>query len=159
MAVRDADVGYRFIDGFGCDVNYVWQLVLNFDLNWLKSVESKLLGRAELSVGESVVGAANNDGKPITSATCLGRLTLAPAVITPGQLLDGEEMARLDDDAGQSRTWNVHGKVNEAIIRGNPPLAGFVLHAANENLDAESEASCASTIFTVLLKLDYLVLK
>jgi hypothetical protein len=159
-SATDAQVGYQFFDQFGCDKNNFFQLVVNFDLKWLKDVESKLLGRADLIVGETVVESLNNDGEPIPASTCIGRLSLAPAAITPGQLLGGEEVgARLPDSPGQTRTWNVIGEVTKGIVRDNPPLTGFVLHAVNENLNAESEAACISRIFTVQLKLDYIVLE
>jgi hypothetical protein len=172
MQVGNAHVGYRFFDGLGCDVNYVWQLVVNFDLEWLRGIEKKFLTRAELHVSEEVHGATNNDGDAIPVGTCIGRLGLAPPnwpeivarrddpnSLKPTLLATEPAGDRLPDGPGQNRGWIVTNELQHPSNGTYPPLAGFVLHGPNENLGAESEASCGSSIHKVWLKLEYTVLE
>jgi hypothetical protein len=166
--VGNADVGYHFIDGFGCDVNYVWQLVLNFDLEWLRGIENKKILRAELRFDEEVHGATDNDGNRIAAATCIGRLGLAPAnwpeiVARTGDqasLLASKPVVsdRMVSRSGATIGWYVLDEVDSAGRGTNPPLAGFVMHGPDENLNAESERSCGSSIHNARLQIEYEVL-
>jgi hypothetical protein len=154
-------VGFDYDPGEFCDENFVFQLILDFDLQWLRDIEKKLIFRAELLFDESV---RNRD---VGSPTCVSRVgqapvnwpeivtrtnstnSLSPTLLTT-QNLAGERLAG---------GWDV---TEEIRLTQRPDLAGqwhgLVFHGLDENLGSDDDKICISQINNARLKLQYVVL-
>jgi hypothetical protein len=154
-------VGFDFDEGGFCDERFVYQLILDFDLQWLRDIQKKLIFRAELLFGE---GPRNSD---VGSPTCVSRVGPAPAnwpeivsrtsgtnSLTP-TLLTTQNLAG-DRFAGG---WDV---TEEIRLTQRPDLAdqwhGLVLHGLDENIYSDDYKICVSHINNARLKLQYVVL-
>jgi hypothetical protein len=154
-------VGFDFDEGGFCDERFVYQLILDFDLQWLRDIQKKLIFRAELLFGE---GPRNSD---VGSPTCVSRVGQAPAnwpeivartnstnSLAP-TLLTTENLAG-DRFAGG---WDV---TEEIRLTQRPELAdqwhGLVLHGLDENIYSDDYKICVSHINNARLKLQYVVL-
>lgn len=133
------------------------QLIVDFNLQWLKELDQKLVYRAELRYDEQILSSTNAGADPVPTDTCVGRLGLAPlgygATIDSGQLLATQE-------AGDTRLkigWLVTRDIQFSLIP-DYRFQGFVLHGWDENLNAEGYASCLSQIENPRLWLHYAVL-
>jgi hypothetical protein len=160
-------VGFIYRDESGCDVNSISQLIVNFDLQWLREIERKSLSKAELLFVERV------DPYWSQEPTCVGKVGLAPPnwaeIITrrdaPDSLMPtmmpftpGAVGGRLPTGPGAPSRWDVTGEVGPASSAQNGPLIGFVMHGFDENPDAEEDRACVSEISAIKLKLEYTVL-
>lgn len=162
-------VGLSSWDNAGADVNRVYQLVLNFDLEWLRDVEKKQVTRAELLFEERVHLARDRDGNAISTldVRCSGKLGLAPSnwpeIVKRTSGTDSlipELLATTPVEGDRvGGGWDVTRDVRWASSRNNPPLDGFVLHSVREDLDAEDDLACLSLIESVHLRLEYTVLR
>ncbi len=162
-------IGFDFNEGDFCDENFVFQLILDFDLQWLRNVNKKLFWGAQLLYKE---GPRNVSG---SSPTCVGRIGLAPRnwpeIVTrtsgtnslrPTLLTTEDSRAvRLTEgpDSNRDHYWNLTDDVSYAL---SPLFAGqwhgIVLHGLNEDLGAEAQEICTSHVTNVLLRLHYTVL-
>jgi hypothetical protein len=156
------NVGFIYLEAGGCndydDNNYVRQMIVDFDLQWLEDIDQKLISRAELRYDERIVSSTGADAFEVKVDTCVGRIGLAPlgydAIIRQGHLLVTEE-------AGDTRLnvgWLVTRDIQFSLVPGYR-FQGFVLHGWDENLGAEDTwSSCLSQIDNVRLWLHYAIL-
>ncbi len=152
----DAHVGFAYHDFSGCEINRVYELIVNFDLSWLRDFDVEV-HRATLFFKEAVFAARNHDGDAITSQTCVNSLGLAPSNYT-----ESIERKELINSTNNNREWAGGGwvvtrEISEAATGAKKPLYGFVFHGLDENLDIESDAMCISHIREVRLNIDYTV--
>ena len=160
------DVGFSFYDGPLCNSNEVTQFFTEFDLVWLRSVDRKLITRAELLYGENVFDAQNADGDDVTDEvraagqSCIGRVGLAPKDVKiyfgPNGLNSLVETEAIDGVRLQGG-WDVTREIQLAMSP-TPYLYGFILHPLDENLDADSDRTCKSFLQDVRLRLFYSIL-
>jgi hypothetical protein len=142
-----------FDDGNGCNAFYHRQLVVPFDLHWLREIDRKFIGVATLMVDES---------DPIGGASCLGPLGIAPsnwATVPTNTIFRDTEQGgvRLVNGPGQLRQWNVSNAIQRPANKDYPELTGFVIRAVREGEDPETDFNCSSKITNFRLKISYLV--
>lgn len=167
--VSNSNVGFDYEDWTGCDFNHVQQLIVNFDLQWLRDMDRKLIIGAELQYDEHVVEAGGTEHlwtqMPDGRVTCIGRTGEAPrdwrrivGIAGPGLnepiLVTSEDV---DGDRNASG-WNVTSEIQRSFLAG-AELYGFVLHGLSEDLDAEMGfQTCRSRLENVRLNLRYAIL-
>lgn len=160
--VSDTNVGFNYEDWIGCEFSHVQQLIVTFDLDWLREMERKLIFGAELQYdevnpvfhGDMEIHAQTANGRP----TCIGRVGEAQQnwrrIVEARFLLSTEDV----DGGPVAGGWNITREVQESFLAG-AELHSFVLHGLSEDLDAEMGAQmCRSRVETVRLKLHYAIL-
>ncbi|HEX3246423.1 MAG TPA: hypothetical protein VHX16_13525 [Chloroflexota bacterium] len=154
----------NFTDANDCQLNWVYQTALRFDLSALREASGKLVvGRADLTwddrwttAGELYVIIVRQEGPDDVTYSCvdeLGRPTVdwssANALIPHDAYLDG----------GMVNRWNI---TNLALDWLRDPAAehlGVLLVGPDESLDAEdSSDKCYSEILNPRLVVDYTIL-
>ena len=160
--LADKDVGFSHQDGLGCDLNSVYQLIVDFDIQWLKDLDQKLVFRAELRYEEQSFAMRMNDEAPLgweffDPDTCVSRIGLAPlgydAAINRKELLSTADAGDARLDVG----WLVTRDIQFSLAPGTR-FQGFVLHGFNDDRDAEDKNGCHSSILNMRLWLHYAVL-
>lgn len=153
--------GYDFDDEPGCDTTFVAQLIVSFDLEWLRGVRNNVI-QADLLFDERIEWATNDDGEKFAASTCIGRLGIAPTSfqtnIANDQLIptDGVQGDRLvTGNAVTPSRWDVTRDIRWHATGQNEPLPGIVIHGPDENLGAETDRSCMSSFTNVRLELQY----
>ena len=162
---RPFSLGFRYLDNPGCDINAVYQLVVDFDLTWLHDVKAKLIFGASLAYGEDIVFEHFNDAAAeAANGTCIGQVGLAPRnwpeivtrqgsadTLTP-TLLPVEPV----DGEGSYGSWAVTREIQQKVA--GDEFFGFVVHPPDASLDAESDSGCLSHLDNLRLRLHYVVL-
>jgi hypothetical protein len=159
----DTRIGFAFSAISGCESNIVYQYITDFNLQWLRTIQRKLVVRAELLYDERIAGAENGAGVDILAesiaggGTCIGRVGLAPndfeARIENKQLISTD--ASLGDRVAGG--WDVTREIQYHMVP-QTDWNGFVLHGWDENLGAVSNAVCVSSVTNVRLRLTYIIL-
>jgi hypothetical protein len=158
--IGDTNVGFDYADWTGCEFNQVQQLIVDFDLQWLRALEKKLVLRAELLYDETnVLGQTFTVGRtPSGQITCIGRLGEAPADWP--QVVASKSLISSSDTSGERLAggWDVTYEVQRSLAPSSD-WHGLVLHGRDEDLDAEDGFKrCRSQVTNIRLKLQYSVL-
>ncbi len=154
----DTHVGFAYHDFAGCEINRVYQLIVNFDLSWLREAEAEVT-RATLVLQEQVFAARNEAGETITAETCVETVGVAPRNYT--EKIERQEIL---ESAHIQREWvgnslDVTPEIRAATASPDAVFYGFIFHGFDENLDADSDAMCVSHIRNIRLKLEFTVPK
>jgi hypothetical protein len=156
-------VGFDHATGPGCnDESYFYfidvnQMVVDFDLQWLRDVDQKLVFRAELRFDELAIYARHPATGDYYDADSCIELGLAPAgyeeSIDHFRLIEGPE-------AGETRLntgWLVTRDVQFALTP-DAQFHGFLLRGLDERLEVMDHGACGSEPERFRLWLHYAIL-